>query len=83
MENKIMNEKVKIMNALKKFKEQIALHNHKIKEKALKILEGAFEKYEKATDEDEDDLEYLIDIAVCFDRLFQSFLNKYNIDYFY
>ena len=31
MENKIMNEKAKIMNTLKKFKEQIDLHSDKLK----------------------------------------------------
>ena len=50
-------------------------------ERTLNLLEKAFEKYEKATKEDEDDLEYLIEMTNKLDGLFQSFLNKYDIDY--
>ena len=34
MENKAINEKAKIVNTLKKFRKQIALHRHKNSEKS-------------------------------------------------
>ena len=71
--NKITNKKTKIMNTVKKFKEQLALHSHEITERSLKIIEIA--NYEN-----EDDIEYLIDCSVYFENLFQIFLTKYNID---
>ena len=71
--NKITNKKTKIMNTVKKFKEQLALHSHEITERSFKIIEIA--NYEN-----EDDIEYLIDCSVYFENLFQIFLTKYNID---
>ena len=82
MENKIMNEKAKIAITLKKSREQIALHRHRISEKSLGIIEIALdEKYEKATEDDEDDYEYSVDMAANIEKLFKSLLNKYEIDY--
>ena len=76
MENMIMNEKAKIANALKIYKEQITLHIDKIKEEILD-----FEEYEEAIEDDEDDLDYLKDWAINLIEEFTNFLIKHSIDY--
>ena len=76
MENMIMNEKAKIANALKIYKEQITLHSDKIKEEILD-----FEEYEEAIEDDEDDLDYLKDWAINLIEEFTNFLIKHSIDY--
>ena len=76
MENMIMNEKAKIANALKIYKEQITLHSDKIKGEILD-----FEEYEEAIEDDEDDLDYLKDWAINLIEEFTNFLIKHSIDY--
>ena len=81
MENKIMDEKAKMANLLKIFKELITLHSDKITEKSLNILKRAFVKYERATDKNKNDLEYLKDLVSGLNMTFKSFIDRYDIDY--
>ena len=76
MKNKIMNERAKIMNTVKNFRENLTLHGDKSteREKSIKFHEDL------TNDKDENDFEYLIDRSVCFKNLFNSFLTKYNTD---
>ena len=88
MENKIVNEKAEIANALKIFKELISLHSDKIKD--LSSYEYYFHDIEEdIEDEDENDLDYLETLLVNLDEFknlkilkeFKNFLIEYNIDY--
>ena len=45
------------------------------------MLEKAFEKYEKAINDDEDDLEYSKDLVAGLNEPIKRFLDRYNIDY--
>ena len=79
--NKIISTRTRIMTTVKKFKEKIGLHNNKITEKSLNILEKSIKFHEDlANAKDENDIEYLIDRFNYFENLFKSFLVKYNID---
>ena len=79
MENIIINEKAKIANTLRIFKEQIALNTNKIKEEISDYED--FDDYEEAVEDDEDDLDYLKDININLTEEFTNFLIKYDIDY--
>ena len=81
MENKIVNERAKIMNTVKKFRENLTLHGDKSTERELKLLEKSIKFRENLpNDKDENDFDYLIDRSIYFKGLFNSFLTKYNID---
>ena len=81
MENKIINERANIMNTVKKFRENLTLHDDKSTERELKLLEKSIKFQENlANDKDENDFDYLIDRSIYFKGLFNSFLAKYNID---
>ena len=46
MENKVMNERAKIINAVKKFRENLTLHGDKSTEIELKLLEKSIKFHE-------------------------------------
>ena len=87
MENnskKIITEKSKIMDTVKKFKEGSTLRSYVITEKSLRIIEKSAKFHEDLANdenENENDVDYLIDCVVYFENLFHSFAVKYNIDY--
>ena len=79
MENKIMDEKSKLSNTLKIFKEQITLNSNKIKEEILDYED--FEDYEEVIEDDGDALQYLKDLNTNLIEEFTNFLIKYDIRY--
>ena len=70
-----MNEKAKIANTLKIFKDQIASHSNKIKENTSNYED--FEDYEEVIKDDEDDLQYLENLSF---NLTNSLI-KYDMDH--
>ena len=72
MENKIVDEKAKIADTLKIFKELITLHSDKIKYKSPEYED--FEDYVDAIEDDEDDLDYLKDLNFNLNEEFTNFL---------
>ena len=74
----IIRKRVRIMTAVKYFKEEIDLHGHKSTEKELSFLKEATKFHEDlANDEDGDDVMYLIDRLIYFENLFNDFVIKH------
>ena len=82
MENtndEIINKKLRIMTAVKKIKEEIALHGHKNTKRKIIFFEKAIKFHEQlANDEGEDDIMYLNDRIISFENLFHDYFIKNN-----
>ena len=82
MENtndEIINKKLRIMTAVKKIKEEIALHGHKNTKREIIFFEKAIKFHEQlANDEGEDDIMYLNDRIISFENLFHDYFIKNN-----
>ena len=67
-----------IMTTVKKFREEIALHNHKNTKRELIFFERAIKFHEKlANDEDEDNIGHLCD-RIYFENLFNAYFIENN-----
>ena len=81
IKNKIIKTRSEIMTTVNNFNEILQLHCDKGTERELILLKKSIKFHEDlANDKDENDVEYLIDRDVYLKNLFNTFLNKYNID---
>ena len=81
IKDKIIKTRSEIMTTVNNFNEILQLHSDKGTERELILLKKSIKFHEDlANDKDENDVEYLIDRDVYLKNLFNTFLNKYNID---